>query len=178
MLFDPRSVHAACQHYCNTTHRWQRQAFRQAVRRCPVGNRSAKPWKSIGVHVIARRDGRKFCCSTTSVTMSLASATARRTGYPCRKNSGEPSVGDRKAISESPRNQSSRQRRLRHRPMPFHSSAEHLPTMARSLRLAAEIRNGALCLGFASEAVMKESQSTSSRRSAQITSGKPDLSPN
>ena len=37
----------------------------------------------------------------------------------------------------------------------FHGSTELLPVVARSFRLAAEIRNGALCLGFASEAVME-----------------------
>ena len=72
------------------------------------------------------------------------------------KHSGEPSASERKATAESPRNQPSRQRRLWQRPMPFHGSTEHLPTMARSFRLAAEIRNGSLCLGFASEAAMKK----------------------
>lgn len=57
---------------------------------------------------------------------------------------------------ESPENQPSRHRRLRQRPMHFHGWTEHLPTMARSFRLAAAIRSDRSCLGFASEAMMEE----------------------
>ena len=62
----PRSVHAACQHYCNTAPRRQRQAFRRAVRQRPQGH---------------CRNIQKPILSTTSVA-AVADALPRLDGTP------------------------------------------------------------------------------------------------
>ena len=92
-------------------------------------------------------------CSPPGLFMRRVNTIATRRLGGKGKHSGEPSASDRRAAVESPRNQSSRLRRLRQWPIRFHGSTELLPVAARSFRLAAEIRSGALCLGFASEAV-------------------------
>ena len=95
-------------------------------------------------------------CSTPGPFMRRVNTIATRRLGGKGEYSGEPSASNRRATPESPRNQSSRQCRLRQCPMRLHGSTEHLPTMARSFRLAAETRSGRSCLGSASEVVMRE----------------------